>query len=105
MQKRLNDDIERLDDKKRQLDQIVEHLNAQDAAAAWEAQVRAAREQREAAAWRLAQRIVAEGVPMSASGRAYGDVAEIRRCAAPKVEYQTVPDGNYPRFHPSSKKG
>ena len=107
MRKRLYDDLERLDDKQRQLDQIVANMNAQDAAAAqervWEAQIRVAREQREAASMLLAQRIVAEVVPMSASGRAYGNVAEIRRCAAPKVEYQMVPDGNYPRFRPSSQ--
>ena len=101
MRKRLYDDLERLDDKKRQLDQIAANMDAQDATAAWEAQARVAREQREAAAGRLAQRIVAEVVPMSASGRAYGDVAEIRRCAAPKVEYQTIPDGNYSRFRHS----
>ena len=54
-----------------------------------------------AAEQRLAQRVVAEVVPISASGRAYGGVAEIRRSAATKVEYQMVPDGSYPRFHPS----
>ena len=105
MRKRLYDDLERLDDKRRQLDQIVAGMDAQDAATAqeraWKAQIRAAREQREAAARRLAQRMVAEIVPMSASGRTYGDVAEIRRCAAPRAEYQMVPDGNYPRFRPS----
>lgn len=116
MKKRVYDGHALLDVRQQELDEFAAKLDEEDAALeaqeladakerAWEAQIRAAREQREAAAGRLAQRIVAEVVPMSASGRAYSDVAEIRRCAAPKVEYQMVPDGNYPRFHPSSKKG
>lgn len=115
-QRRIHDGHALLDARQQELDQFATRLDEEHAAGeaqelaaargrAWEAQIRAAREQREAAAGRLAQRIVAEVVPMSASGRAYGDVAEIRRCAAPKVEYQMVPDGNHPRFHPSSKKG
>lgn len=112
MQKRDDDGHTRLNAYQQQLDQIAAGLEAEHAAReaqalaaakerAWEAQVRAARERKEAAAGRLAQRIVAEVVPMSASGRAYGDLREIRRCAAPKVEYQTVPDSCYPRFRPS----
>lgn len=112
MQKRDDDSHARLNAYQRQLDQIAAGLEAEHAAReaqalaaakerAWEAQIRAARERKEAAAGRLAQRIVAEVVPMSASGRAYGDLREIRRCAAPKVEYQTVPDSCYPRFRPS----
>ena len=103
----------RLDVKQKHLDQIRATLDhkraareAQEFAAAqeraWEAQIRAAREQRRAAEQRLTQRIVAEVVPLSASGRAYGDVKEIRRCAATKVECQMVPDSYYPRFRPSS---
>jgi hypothetical protein len=107
MQKRTNERVALLDDRQRELEQVVANLNAQELAAAqaraWEKQIRAARERRMAAAERLAQRVVAEVVPMSASGRAYGDVKEIRRCAAAKVEGQMVPDGSYPRFYPSSK--
>lgn len=102
----------RLDIKQLELDQMRATLDderaareAQELAAAreraWEAQIRAARERRKAAEQRLTQRIVAEVVPMSASGRAYADVAEIRRCAATKVECQIVPDSYYPRFSPS----
>ncbi|KAM0701692.1 hypothetical protein Q7P35_010601 [Cladosporium inversicolor] len=112
MRQRDDDGHARLKVYQQQLDQIAAGLQAEHAARgvqelaagrkrAWEAQIRTAREQKEAAAGRLAQRIVAEVVPMSASGRAYGDVKEIRRCAAPKVEYQTVPDSCYPRFRPS----
>jgi hypothetical protein len=106
MQKRTHERVALLDDRQRELAQIVANINAQEVAAAqeraWEVQIRAARERRMAAAERLAQRVVAEVVPMSASGRAYGDVKEIRRCAAAKVEGQMVPDGSYPRFRPSS---
>jgi len=107
MQKRTHERVALLDDRQRELAQIVANINAQEVAAAqaraWEKQIRAARERRMAAAERLAQRVVAEVVPMSASGRAYGDVKEIRRCAAAKVDGQMVPDGSYPRFYPSSK--
>ena len=112
-QRRIYDSHALLDVRQRELEQLAAGLEDEEAAReaqevaaaherAWEAQMKAAREQREAAARRLAQRIVAEVVPMSAHGRAYSDVDEIRRCAAPKVEHQMVPDGNYPRFHPSS---
>jgi hypothetical protein len=110
---RMAEDHARLNVYQQQLDQMCATLDderaarkAQEFAAAqeraWEAQIRAARELRRAAEQRLAQMIVAEVVQMSASGRAYGDVAEIRRCAATKVEYQMVPDSYYPRFRPSS---
>ncbi|GAB7327914.1 hypothetical protein MBLNU13_g11693t2 [Cladosporium sp. NU13] len=115
-QRRVHDGHALLDLRQRELDQIAAGLDEEEAAReaqevaaaqerAWEAQIRAAREQREAASRRLAKRIVAEIVPMSASGRAYGNAAEIRRCTAPKVEYQMVPDGNYPRFRPWPQRG
>jgi hypothetical protein len=124
MREAMNEGFARLNVHQQHLDQVVAHTDhkfsshleddralheAQEAVAAreraleaqeraLEAQIRAAREHRREAAERLGQRIVAEVVPMSAHGCAYGDVAEIRRCAAPKAEVQIVPDGSYPRF-------
>jgi hypothetical protein len=95
MRQTMHENFARLNVHQHYLDQVVAHMN--DAFSA-EAQRRAVREQRREAAERLGQRIVAEVVPVAAQGRAYGDVAEIRRCAAPRVEAQMVPDGNYPRF-------
>lgn len=110
---RMYDGLARFNVCQQQVDQMRADLDVERAAReaqefaatqarAWEAQIRAAREQRQTAEQRLTQQIVAEVVPRSASGRAHGDVAEIRRCAATKVGYQMVPDGNYPQFRPSS---
>lgn len=55
-------------------------------------------ERKKADAQRLEERIVAEVVPLSANGMAHGDVAEIRRLAAPRVARQMMADSSYPCF-------
>jgi hypothetical protein len=113
LQKRMQEGLARLDPRLQELDQIRARQEeeraareAQEIAAAreraWEAQIEAARERRKAAAGRLAQRIVAQVVPVSASGRAYGDVVEIRRCAGRRGNARWCRTGTILVFHPSS---
>lgn len=62
------------------------------------AELKVSHERKKADAQRLEERIVAEVVPLSADGRAHGDVADIRRLAAPRSAYQMMADSSYPRF-------
>ena len=62
------------------------------------AELKVAHKRKKADAQRLEERIVAEVVPLSADGRAQGDVAAIRRLAAPRAARQMIADSSYPRF-------
>lgn len=123
MRQRMADGFARLQRSQDQLDEVVARMNQADETLAEHIEedqiIREARcarevadaeerlvitdmkascERKKAEAERLGERIVAEVVPLSADGRAYCDLAEVRRCAAPRAKYQMVPDSSYPRF-------
>lgn len=103
LRQRMDEGFARLDVHQQQLNRMVARMDQEfSEERVAEAKLRAAREKKKAEAQRLGERIVKETAPRSANGRAYSDLSEIRRCAAPRATYQMVSDSNYPRFGPSS---